>query len=429
MFAPYQEEWLNLGPINAGLPQYNVTYARIAAFDASVQAVGLNSLSYFDIGNWGVSIDTSKSWPLETCGVRPGGGPAPCPTPSGSNSFLQHFLSDSLLDNGWSLAGGAFRRAKSDWVGTTLMDPSEPFFLDLLLEQLSRRMNATLSPAAQGIAIDRFDYTAYYSYKRSDGLCWIPQPNGTWGPAQSLLTSHIDTYTRMAAVLRAAGPTKLMLGNCNTLCRIDVAGAFDGGFSEGAALNAVAWLGLRRPSVLWTYSLDHHSEASLDAFFQQHLLMRVFPMAPMPANDHSINPGSPAVQQAYMDYAPAFLALRGVEWVLDVPRPIAALPAVPGQLTTVFRARGTREVPAAPGQLLAVHVFGGNASATTSMQVSGAALFLPRVAAVHAFSLVPGAEQAWESLGLLPVVNGTVSAPKVPMLRGCALLRLIPALS
>lgn len=40
-------EWLNLGPINEGLPQYNVTYTRISAFDASVRAVGLNSLSYF----------------------------------------------------------------------------------------------------------------------------------------------------------------------------------------------------------------------------------------------------------------------------------------------------------------------------------------------------------------------------------------------
>jgi len=37
LFAPYQEQWLNLGPINAGLPQYNVTYARIADFDSSVQ--------------------------------------------------------------------------------------------------------------------------------------------------------------------------------------------------------------------------------------------------------------------------------------------------------------------------------------------------------------------------------------------------------
>ena len=89
-----------------------------------------------------------------TCGVRPSGAPAPCPTPDGSNSFLQHYLSDALLDDGWSVAGGPFSGAKGDWVGTTLMDPSEPFFEDLLVEQLERRMGS-LVPSAQGIAIDR----------------------------------------------------------------------------------------------------------------------------------------------------------------------------------------------------------------------------------------------------------------------------------
>ena len=57
----------------------------IAAFDARVQAAGLNSLSYFDVGNWGVSIDTGRAWPNLTCGSRPSGAPAPCPTPEGSN--------------------------------------------------------------------------------------------------------------------------------------------------------------------------------------------------------------------------------------------------------------------------------------------------------------------------------------------------------
>ena len=255
LFAPYQDQWLNLGPINAGLPQYNVTYARIAQFDESVRAAGLNSLSYFDVGNWGVSIDTSRSWSNTTCGERPGGGAAPCPTPDGSNSYLQHFLADALLDSAWRVCCGVSTGAIGDWVGTTLMDPSEPFFSDLLIEQLERRMGS-LVPSAQGIAIDRFDYTAYYSYKRDDGVSWVPQRDGTWGPAQSLVNSHVQTYSRMAAVMRAAGPTKVMLGNCNTLCRIDVAGVFDGGFSEGAAVNAVAWLGLRRPAILWTYSLD-----------------------------------------------------------------------------------------------------------------------------------------------------------------------------
>ena len=432
LFAPYAQEWLNLGPINAGLPQYNVTYSAIDAFDAGVQAAGLCSLSYFDIGNWGVSIDTKRSWPNETCGSRPSGaGPAPCPTPSGSNAFLQHYLSQALLDRGWSLRGGAFAGAISDWVGTTLMDPSEPYFEELLVEQLQRRMGP-LVPSAQGIAVDRFDYSNYYSYKRDDGTSWVPQAGGgAWGPAQSLLLSHIHTYTRLAAVLRAASPSKAMLGNCNTLCRIDLAGVFDGGFSEGAALNAVAWLGLRRPSILWTYSLEGHSAEALDAYFQQHVLMRVFPMAPMPGNDHSILPGSQLVQGAYMDYAPVFAALRGCEWVLDAVRPVTASIAggSSGQqqqqpLTNVFRAMGTSQLPAAPGQLLVVAVLAGANASSLSITVSGDALFAS--ASVQAYSLVPGAEQAWQSLGQLPVVAGSLTASSVPMQRGCALLRLVP---
>ena len=41
------------------------------------------------------------------------------------------------------------------------------------------------------------------SYKRDDGVSWVPQRDGTWGPAQSLVNSHVQTYSRMAAVMRA----------------------------------------------------------------------------------------------------------------------------------------------------------------------------------------------------------------------------------
>lgn len=191
-----------------------------------------------------------------------------------------------------------------------------------------------------------------------------------------------------------------------------------------AALNAVAWVGLRRPTILWTYSLSGLNSSALDEYFQQHVLMRTFPMAPMPANDHSINPGPPAVQQAYADYAPVFFALRGVEWVLDAVRPVSSTPDV-GQIANVFRVLGTSATPAAPGELLAVVVLGNDATRSTAVVVCGLSLF-GAAAAVQASALVPGAAQAWQELGTLLVVNGTVTAPDVPMLRGCSLLRLVP---
>jgi hypothetical protein len=418
LFAPYTEEWLNLGPINAGLPQYNVTYGLISDFDQSVQDVGLNSLSYFDVGNFGVSIDTSKNWPNETCGMRPNGMPAPCPTPQGSNSFLQYYLSNSLLNNGWRLGTGFVSNAISDWVGTTLMDPSEPFFEDLLVEQLERRMSL-LVPSAQGIAIDRYDYTGFYSYKRDDTISWIPQPGGGYGPAQSFLQSHIHTYSRLAAVLRAASPTKVMFGNCNTLCRIDLAGIFDGGFNEGAALNAVAWTGLRRPTILWTYALDSLTQNELDAYFQQHILMRVFPMAPMPGNDHSINPSSTLIQQAYNDYSSLFFALRGCEWALSISNPITIVsPVVSTLISNLFRA-----THAEPGALLAVFMLGEinliNITVKIAISESGTAN------SFNAYGLVPGSSSNWISLGQFSVQNGIVLVT-VPVLRGCSIVRLVP---
>jgi hypothetical protein len=39
LFLPYQERWLNLGPINEGLAQYNVTYDTINAYYERIQQV------------------------------------------------------------------------------------------------------------------------------------------------------------------------------------------------------------------------------------------------------------------------------------------------------------------------------------------------------------------------------------------------------
>ena len=45
----------------------------------STQAKGFHSLSYFDIGNWGLSVTTTYRGPNTTCGKRSNGMPAPCP--------------------------------------------------------------------------------------------------------------------------------------------------------------------------------------------------------------------------------------------------------------------------------------------------------------------------------------------------------------
>ena len=42
----YQEQWLNLGPINQGLQQYNVTFQMINDYYKGIQDAGFHSLSY-----------------------------------------------------------------------------------------------------------------------------------------------------------------------------------------------------------------------------------------------------------------------------------------------------------------------------------------------------------------------------------------------
>lgn len=119
LFLPYvnstSEQWLNLGPINGGLTQYNVTLDMINSYYVAIQKAGFHSLSYFDIGNWGTRTNTNYHGPSRFCGTRPNGEPAPCPDPDGANSYLRDKLMGSaypawgdescaLLHHGVSLA-------------------------------------------------------------------------------------------------------------------------------------------------------------------------------------------------------------------------------------------------------------------------------------------------------------------------------------
>jgi hypothetical protein len=141
------------------------------------------------------------------------------------------------------------------------MDTQEPAFEDLIIEQAQRHTD--MIPSFEGIAIDRLDYSDYFNFDADDGTSWVPvNSSNDWGPARALRLSYRHTYDRLHETLhldagrvgttRAEPKKKMMLNNCNTLCRIDEMRAFDGTFSEGASLNAVAWTGIRNPTILWT---------------------------------------------------------------------------------------------------------------------------------------------------------------------------------
>lgn len=416
LFLPYQSEWQNLGPINAGLDQYNVTFALIDSTYAGIQAAGFHSLSYFDIGNWGVSVKLPTT-DNTTCGTTPYGASAPCPTVAGSSAYLQSYLSNALLTQAWSLGGGFINQSHGvpDWVGTVLMDPSDEALQALLVDQAYRHV--VMVPHFEGIAVDRLDYTEWFNLNGDDGVSWCPQSSsGDYGPAQSLRLSYRAVWDIIGPALHGARNSKnvtaAMFMNCNTLCRIDQLQHFDGLFSEGSALNAVAWASLRKPSILWTYGLSGMSSTDLDLYFGQHLLMHVFPMAPMPLNDHSIQPGNATVDSFYQDHAPLFNAVRQCSWALTAQAATAS--------PNLSFAANALECPSGDEVFVPVLATGGGTGTATV-----AVRHLPPCTAPASLAvdvLDPGATQ-WRPIATQPAPTLDLTVD-VQVTRSCALLRV-----
>jgi hypothetical protein len=86
--------------------------------------------------------------------------------------------------------------------------------------------------------------------------------------------------------------------------------------ARGHAVNSVGLLGLRAPSVLWTYSAADF-QGDFDRWARRHLYMGVYPMAPFPGNDHAIPPSTSSREVDYRRYSPLFAALKGKVWVLE----------------------------------------------------------------------------------------------------------------
>lgn len=413
LFLPYMDQWTNLGPINPGLAQYNVTPADIVHAYTLARDAGFHTLSYFDVGNWGVNISISadkNGGPdgaasdltlSPSCGTLPSSEPAPCPTQEGSQVYLQRSLMPALLREAWSVVRGDVLKPISDWVGCVVMDPGDGLFAQLLSFQISQHFIA-LGESFEGIAIDRLDYTEYYNTEYDDGLSWVPLPGtgeSKYGVARSLRVSHRAIFDKIGRLLRVTDPAnpRLMWLNCNSVCRIDFFASADGTFSEGSALNMVAWAGLAAPSVLWTYELAGSTDAQLDVYFQQHLLMDTFPMAPMPKNDHSQLPGNATVEAAYMTYGPLFTQLAGSRWLL-VSQPVQV------------QASGTLEVNAfvreRQGDILVVLALASPPTQTVTVRLASAEAHAMLKAsphrvgatAINAEGLVPGVGEVWKPL-------------------------------
>lgn len=189
---------------------------------------------------------------------------------------------------------------------------------------------------------------------------------------------------------------------------MDLVTHVDGIVSTSSALNALAWAAVSKPAVAWTVDLSPLSPSQLDAYFGQHLLMRVYPLAPMPLNTGAVQPGNGTLETVYRDFAPLFGALRGVRWALrEDPASISRPDSFGVNTFDVTDGSGGVYV------VVLALVSGGPESEIVSIGAADAMIVS---------ALYPGAS-GWKPLGTYTPVNGRISVD-VPVVRGVALLSL-----
>ncbi len=279
------------------------------------------------------------------------------------------------------------------------LDCAQPSYQNHLLDQARKLIEKI--PDSSGMCIDRMDYFRLYNFRRDDGVTWYD------GPARAQVNSWKEFSVKLGKVQHDAGQALFVN---NHVKRLDILRHVDGLFDENTALgpskNLTAMLGMFKPVIAWVRDEDKF-KPDPDTFMQRFLFLGMFPMAPFPQNDHSILPSAEG-EKVYTDYGPMMIAMRGRKWVLladviEVDRKVAK--------ANLFRV--------ADGYLVPVVLAGSAASATVTLRnlpeiVAGRT---PRCELMH-----PGATQ-WKALAAR-AKGGTLSF-KVPLARGCAMLKLV----
>ena len=362
------------------------TIAGMAQYSTDMRKLGFHVLNYFNVTEFGANIE----YP-----------PPPRRTASNdelwkdANDFVYGRLRDAIVyvPDRTRAAGVQPGAPYFTWGKGIIMDCAEPEYRDLLLEQAKRHIDKLRD--SDGICIDRMDWLRMYNERREDGVSWFNDRS-----ARSLLTSWRSMMNRLLPLMHDAG--KVVFVN-NHDKRLDTLMGIDGIFDEftynAAALNLTGLLSVARPASGWT-SDESQIRPDPDWFFQRFLYMGVFPMAPFPGNDHSLPP-SEWVDRQYLDYGPLMNAMRGRTWVLD---PHAVEVGDGAAIANLFAVKGGWVAPI---------VFGGTkTNATVRLFVQGA---------MSMDALHPGSEH--------PVAvsfrkQGAIYEVDVPLVRGCAMLRI-----
>jgi hypothetical protein len=282
--------------------------AAMRDYAAGMRSLGFHVLSYFNITEFGADV-TDPAPPRKAAEDED--------LWKNADDFLYYRLADAILRVSTAVAkekltfdprarpGGPYYT----WGNGITMDPGEPVYQEFLLEQA--RKHITLIPDAEGICIDRMDWLRLYNEERDDALSWFNNR-----PVRSLLVSWKSLLDQLGPMMHQSGKA-IFVNNHDK--RIDLLRQVDGFFDEftygGSPLNLTALMGVRRPVLGWT-SEEKNLRPDPDAFFQRYLHLGVFPTAPFPGNDHSLQP-SAWVDRQYLDYGPLLNLMKGKRRVLE----------------------------------------------------------------------------------------------------------------
>ncbi len=326
-----------------------------------------------------------------------------------SNDYLYAHLSDSMVFHskkappeaqwtpGSSVAPGP---VGSSWAwGTVMLDNGEPSGQNFLLEQ-ARKLIENI-PESSGLAIDRLDTLRVYNFRRDDGVTWYD------GPASSMITSWKDFSEKLGPLQHNAG--QVLFVN-NHVKRLDILRQVDGFFDEsadfGASKNLTALLGIFKPTICWVREEDKF-KPDPDTFMQRFLYLGTFPMLPFPQNDHSILPSAEG-DKIYTDYGPLFDAIKRRKWVLLA------------KAVQVDRGAAKANLFQVPSGYVIPVAFGGS-EAAANLTLRG----IPEILSgkrVRCEVIHPG-ESDWQECALR--TKGSKATLKVPLTRGCAVVRLL----
>lgn len=254
---------------------------------------GFHMLAYFNLNEFGYQIN----FPYDSGFI----GQKDEPLWQESNNLLHQKLKPAMLftkDN----------RARFSWNKSVVMDPGHPVYHKYLLEQAQRHLDKV--PEFDGICIDRLDWFEWFNYRRDDGLSMV---NGRNVSAMAMSLHKI--MKPLSDLLHAHD--KVIFYNPH-ITRLDYAQYFDGIFDEfadtGDKINFTSLLALKKPIVGWIHSEDVIKQ-NPDLIIQKFLYLGVYPMAPYPEANHSLE-ASAWADSVYADYGLMFQALKGKEWIL-----------------------------------------------------------------------------------------------------------------